>query len=856
MDKDKVYPFTEIENRWQQFWEKEATFSAPTQSDKPKYYLLDMFPYPSGAGLHAGHVENFVGSDVLGRYKLARGYNVLHPMGWDAFGLPAEQYAVKTGTHPAETTRTNIENFRRQLNSIGLAIDWSREVNTTDPNYFRWTQWIFQKLFQHNLAYVDERPVNWCPALGTVLANEEVIDGKSEVGDHPVERRNLRQWVLRITAYADRLLDGLEDLDWPDSTKAMQRNWIGRSTGGNVTFDLEEGDSITVYTTRPDTLFGATYMVLAPEHPLVTKLTKQDQEEAVQDYIKAAAAKSDLMRTELAKEKTGVFTGSYAINPVNSERIPVWIADYVLMSYGTGAIMAVPAHDERDHEFATTFDLPIIEVIQPPEGTDVPEGTAFTGVGTMINSGEFTGLGSIEGKEKIIAQLAGSGKGEAAVNYKLRDWLFSRQRYWGEPFPIVWVDAATWESVKDRETAVTRLLPEEPVTYSENGEPYFALPLPDSALPLELPQTDNYQPSGTGESPLANNTDWVNIWFNLETGEGRPQSGDKPEGDEWVSARRETNTMPQWAGSCWYYLRYLDPSNAEAILSEEACDYWGVPDFYMGGAEHAVLHLLYARFWHLFLLDLGVVKEPEPFKKLFHQGIILGEDGEKMSKSRGNVANPDDYIESHGADSLRAYLMFMGPLEDKKPWNAQGIEGVHRFLRKVWREFIGSPEKISAEAKDSPAFLRVLHETIKKVTNDYENIRYNTALSQMMIFMNQLGKEEQVSVEAARDFIRLLAPLAPHLAEEAWSKLGGSGSVARAGWPEYDESLLKTEEVSIGLLVNGKARGETMIHKTATQEAAMEAAMANAKVAAHIEGKQIVKVIYVPGKILNVVVRG
>ncbi|MEX0332554.1 MAG: leucine--tRNA ligase [Puniceicoccaceae bacterium] len=856
MDKDKVYPFTEIENRWQQFWEKEATFSAPTQSDKPKYYLLDMFPYPSGAGLHTGHVENFVGSDVLGRYKLARGFNMLHPMGWDAFGLPAEQYAVKTGTHPAITTRENIKTFRRQLSALGLALDWSREINTTDPNYFRWTQWIFQKLFQHNLAYVDERPVNWCPALGTVLANEEVIDGKSEVGGHPVERRNLRQWVLRITAYADRLLDGLEDLDWPDSTKAMQRNWIGRSTGGNVTFDLEEGDSITVYTTRPDTLFGATYMVLAPEHPLVAKLTKPEQEAAVSDYIKAAASKSDLMRTELAKEKTGVFTGSYAINPVNSERIPVWIADYVLMSYGTGAIMAVPAHDERDHEFATTFDLPIIEVIQPPEGTEVPEGTAFTGVGTMINSGEFTGLGSVEGKEKIIAQLAESGKGEAAVNYKLRDWLFSRQRYWGEPFPVVWVDAATWESVKDRETAVTRLLPEEPVTYSEKGEPYFALPLPDSALPLELPQTDNYQPSGTGESPLANNSEWVNIWFNLETGEGRPQSGDKPEGDAWVAARRETNTMPQWAGSCWYYLRYLDPSNTEAILSEEACDYWGVPDFYLGGAEHAVLHLLYARFWHLFLLDLGVVKEPEPFKKLFHQGIILGEDGEKMSKSRGNVANPDDYIESHGADSLRAYLMFMGPLEDKKPWNAQGIEGVHRFLRKVWREFVGSPEKISADAKDSPALLRVLHETIKKVTNDYENIRYNTALSQMMIFMNQLAKEEQVSVDTARDFIRLLAPLAPHLAEEAWSKLGGTGSVVNAGWPEYDESLLKTDEVSIGLLVNGKARGETMIHKTATQDAAMEAAMANAKVAAHIEGKQIVKVIYVPGKILNVVVRG
>ncbi len=859
--KEKVYPFTEIEKRWQQFWDREGTFNAPTDSQLPKYYLLDMFPYPSGAGLHAGHVENFVGSDVLGRYKMARGFNVLHPMGWDAFGLPAEQYAVKTGTHPSITTRTNIDNFRRQIKDLGLAIDWTREVNTTDPNYFKWTQWIFLKLFQKDLAYVDERPVNWCPALGTVLANEEVIDGKSEVGGHPVERRNLRQWVLRITAYADRLLEGLDSVDWPDSTKAMQRNWIGRSTGANVTFTMEEsGDPIIVYTTRPDTLFGATYMVLAPEHPLVASITKPEQKPAIDKYVAAAASKSDLLRTELAKEKTGVFTGSYAINPINGEKVPIWIADYVLMSYGTGAIMAVPAHDERDHEFATTFNLPIIDVIAPPEGTEVPEGTAFSGTGTMINSGEFTGMESTAAKEKIIARLSAENKGQAAVNYKLRDWLFSRQRYWGEPFPIVWIEAESYDSVKASGSAAAKLLPSEPVIYTEDGKSYCAVPLPESALPLELPEIDNYQPAGTGESPLANNSDWVNIWFNLETGQGRPQSGPRPEGEPWVAARRETNTMPQWAGSCWYYLRYLDPENPDALISSAASDYWGVPDFYVGGAEHAVLHLLYARFWHQFLADLGVVKEPEPFRKLFHQGIILGEDGEKMSKSRGNVANPDDYISSHGADSLRAYLMFMGPLEDKKPWNPQGIEGVHRFLRKVWREFVGNqgelPEKIASSEPEAPETTRLLHETIKKVTGDYDNIRYNTALSAMMIFMNHLSKAKSLSTESAKAFSQLLAPLAPHLAEEAWSKLGGTGSVARAPWPTWDESLLKTDEVKIGLLVNGKARGEATISKTATQDTALEAARGNEKVAAHLDGKEIVKVIYVPGKILNVVVRG
>jgi leucyl-tRNA synthetase len=857
----KEYPFTEIEKRWQQFWQKEGIFIAPNQSDKPKYYLLDMFPYPSGAGLHAGHVENFAGSDVLGRYKMARGFNVLHPMGWDAFGLPAEQYAVKTGTHPARTTRANIDNFRRQIESIGLAIDWSREINTTDPDYFRWTQWIFLKLFQRRLAYVDERPVNWCPALGTVLANEEVIDGKSEVGSHPVERRNLRQWVLRITAYADRLLDGLEGLDWPESTKSMQRNWIGRSTGANVVFETETGaDRITVFTTRPDTLYGATYMVLAPEHPLVEKVTTPDQKPAMDQYVAAAAAKSDLARTDLAKEKSGVFTGAYAMNPVNGLRIPIWVADYVLMGYGTGAIMAVPAHDERDHEFATRFGLPIVEVIEPPADEEIPEGSAYTGAGTMINSGEYTGLPSEEGKRRIVEALETEGKGDASVNYKLRDWLFSRQRYWGEPFPIVWIEEADWSRVQETRSPVTDLLPDEPVTYEEEGRRWYALPLPESALPLELPETESYQPAGTGESPLANNPDWVHVWYDLETGATHPQSEPRPDSGKWVPARRETNTMPQWAGSCWYYLRYLDPRNPEAILSPEIRDYWGVPDFYMGGAEHAVLHLLYARFWHMFLEDIGVVDTPEPFTRLFHQGIIVGEDGEKMSKSRGNVVNPDDFIRSHGADSLRAYLMFMGPLEDMKPWNSQGIEGVHRFLRKVWREMAGSgeglPPKIASGKPEERETTRLLHETIRKVTEDYENIRFNTALSQLMIFMNHLGKVESLSLESAQAFVRLLAPLAPHLAEEAWARLGGKGSVALAGWPEYDPSLLVTDEVKIGLLVNGKPRGEAIVSKSATEEAVLKIARAHEKVGGYLEGKTFAKVIYVPGKILNVVVRG
>lgn len=854
------YNFAEIEKHWQKFWEQNETFKAPNQSDKPKYYLLDMFPYPSGAGLHAGHVENFAGSDVLGRFMMARGYNVLHPMGWDAFGLPAEQYAVKTGTHPAVTTRQNIQNFRRQIKSIGLGIDWSREINTTDPHYFRWTQWIFLQLFKHGLAYVDERPVNWCPTLGTVLANEEIVEGKSEVGGHPVERRNLRQWVLRITAYADKLLDGLENLDWPESTKAMQRNWIGRSTGAEVIFDIENiGEQLPVFTTRPDTLYGATYMVLAPEHPLVKQLTTEDYKDTVGQYITRAAGKSDLDRTELSREKTGVFTGSYAINPVNKARIPIWIADYVLMSYGTGAIMAVPAHDERDYEFAKVFDLPIIPVVTPdkdlpPEDVELP----FIDKGFMVNSQEFDGLPTDEGKNRVIDKLQNKKRGKASINYRLRDWLFSRQRYWGEPFPVVWVEPEAYEAIRAHTSPVSENLPENPVTYDEGGKSYYAVPIPESALPLELPETDNFQPSGSGESPLAKVPEWLNVVINAQTGEVRSRNnGVNPDGETWFEGFRETNTMPQWAGSCWYYLRYLDPHNTEKILADNIRDYWGVPDFYMGGAEHAVLHLLYARFWHKFLADIGVLNEPEPFTRLYHQGIILGEDGEKMSKSRGNVVNPDEYMDSHGADSLRCYLMFMGPLEDKKPWKSQGIEGTYRFLRKVWREFMGEDgkpsEKLTQENEDSKETDRIFHETVKKVTADYEAIRFNTAISQMMIFMNHASREPRLHIQKAKQFSQLLAPLAPHLAEELWERLGESPSVVHAPWPDWDESVLVVEEVKIGFLVNGKPRSEAMVGKEATQEDVLKIAKRDSRVASHLDGKTIRKVVFVPGKILNIV---
>jgi len=850
----KEYDFRQIEPHWQTFWQEKRAFRAENGSAKPKFYVLDMFPYPSGAGLHIGHPEGYTATDILARYQRARGFNVLHPIGWDAFGLPAEQHAVKTGTHPAANTQNNIVNFRRQIKALGFSYDWEREVDTTDPKYFRWTQWIFLQLFRKGLAYVDERPVWWCPDLRTVLANEEVIDGKSEVGGFPVERRNLRQWVLRITAYAEPLLEGLKDLDWPESTKRMQEAWIGRSEGAEVRFKLadEKLGELNIFTTRPDTLFGCTYMVLAPEHPLVPALTTAAQREAVEAYRRRTAAKSDVERmSDSSKEKSGVFTGSYAINPVNGARVPVWIADYVLMGYGTGAIMAVPAHDERDYEFARQYDLPIPRVIAAADGSDT---LPFVGDGTVINSPGYDGLPWPEAKKKITADLAAKGIGRATINYKLRDWLFSRQRYWGEPFPIVWVSEADYRKA----SALRPDLPATPVTFAENGATQYALPLPEQALPLTLPDVQSYLPSGTGESPLANVTEWLEVWFDCTTGASVPATQPRPAGDTWVRARRETNTMPQWAGSCWYYLRYLDPQNPKALAGREALQYWGVPDLYVGGAEHAVLHLLYARFWHMVLFDLGIVPQKEPFRRLFHQGIILGEDGVKMSKSRGNVVNPDDIIRDYGTDSLRLYLMFLGPLEAMKPWNPKGIEGVHRFLHKVWRECIGEDgqpnPKIVGDAADSADLLKLLHETIKKAGEDIEALRYNTSISQMMIFINAVQKTPQVSRQTMRTFLQVLAPFAPHIAEELWARLGGVGSVGQQPWPQYDAARLQNTMVKIVFQVNGKHRGDQLVPADTTQEAAFEFARNHERVAPHLVGKSVQRMIFVPKKILNIVV--
>ena len=853
---EQEYDFSSIERKWQEFWEREKTFRAEDGSDKPKYYALDMFPYPSGAGLHIGHPEGYVASDILARYRKARGFNVLHPMGWDAFGLPAEQYAIKTGTHPSETTQANVDNFRRQIKSIGFAIDWDREINTTDPGYYKWTQWIFLKLFQRGLAYVDEKPVWWCPQLKAVLANEEVVDGKSEVGNHPVERRNLRQVVLRITAYAEKLLAGLDDLDWPDSTKRQQKAWIGRSEGAEVKFAIDgSNEKLEVYTTRPDTLFGATYMVVAPEHPLLDKLVVEQKEQEVKAYVEAAAKKSDLDRTDLAKDKSGVFTGSFCINPVNGEKIPVWVADYVLISYGTGAIMAVPGHDERDFEFAEKFDIPIHRVIARADGDEEKSRLPYSGPGIMVNSGEYDGMDADACKAKIISDLEAKNAGKGAVNYKLRDWIFSRQRYWGEPIPLVWVSLEDFEKAKVTDGAVKNLLPSSPVTTQRDGETLYALPLPASELPLRLPEVENYQPSGTGESPLATISEWLDVWFDLSTGQTIPRSQDRPDDVNWVSATRETNTMPQWAGSCWYHLRYLDPSNSEHPVAPEKEAYWGGPDFYIGGAEHAVLHLLYARFWHRFLHDEGVLSHPEPYKKLFHQGLILGEDGNKMSKSVGNVVNPDVVIEAYGADSLRLFEMFLGPLEAVKPWSEKGIEGVHRFLRKVHRECMSPKKHLPGEETDKDT-LRLLHETIFKVTEAIEDLRFNVAISQMMILSNHMQKAESYSIQSAKALLQLLAPFAPHLAEELWEKLGGSPSIADHPWPKAREELLVADEITIVFQVNGKLRGQAQFPKDAAKDDVIAAAKTDAKVQSFLEGKEIVKEIYVPGKLVNLAVKG
>ena len=839
-EKRKPYPFDQFEPKWQSYWSENKTYGTPSPGEegfdasKPKYYILDMFPYPSGAGLHVGHPEGYTATDIVSRYKRMNGYNVLHPMGWDAFGLPAEQYAIKTGQHPRVTTEANINNFRRQLQELGFAYDWDREVNTTDSKYVRWTQWIFLQLYNSyfcdedqkakpvskleekgwsqeqidevRLAFIHEAPVNWSPSMGTVLANEEVQEWKDK--GETVERRPLRQWMLRITKYAQRLIDELEPLDWPESIKALQRNWIGRSEGAEVTFDVE-GNDITVFTTRPDTLFGATYMVLAPEHPLVSTITSGPQRESVDAYVSACASKSDMERG-LDKEKTGVDTGAFAINPVNGKKIPVWIADYVMMGYGSGAIMAVPAHDTRDFEFAQKFDLPILQVVQPPGDQDWQ---GCTDPGTAINSSFLDGLKTKDAKKKIIHWLVENGKGEKKIQFKLRDWLFSRQRYWGEPFPLLW----------DKETG------------QHSG-------VPESELPLLQPEMEDFKPTGDPRGPLINCTDWINYSDKLQ---------------------RETNTMPQWAGSCWYYLRYCDPDNTDHFISPENEDYWGnedgFVDFYVGGKEHAVLHLLYSRFWHKVLNDLGHLKSKEPFKKYFAPGLIMGEDGQKMSKSLGNVVNPDDVVKNYGADSLRLYEMFMGPLDQDKPWAMKGVEGVHRFLAKVWRVVCSEDSegkwelsgKIVEGQNDDLA--KVTHQTIKRVEEAINSLRFNTAISAMMECTNAYTAAKEVPKDLFLTFLKLLNPFAPHLAEEINSILEEGELLSEQRWPELDESLLVESEIQLIVQVNGKLRARIQVPADVSKEDAEKAALGDENVTAHTDGKTVRKVIVVPGKLVNIV---
>jgi len=855
-ERRKPYPFDQIEPKWQAIWEERQLFHAanPGEKDfdpsKTKFYILDMFPYPSGAGLHVGHPEGYTATDIIARYKRMRGFNVLHPMGWDAFGLPAEQYAIKSGQHPAITTRENVAKFKAQLKRIGFSYDWQREINTTDPHYYKWTQWIFLQIYNSwfnpasnkaepistyrgadpdsvRLAYVADAPVNWCSELGTVLANEEVVDGKSEIGGFPVVRRPMRQWMLRITAYAERLLNELDGLDWPEGIKLLQRNWIGRSEGAEIRFPIpgavdgaavsERGSNIIVFTTRPDTLYGATYMVLAPEHSFVDLIVTEEQWPAVREYRERTARKSDLERTDLAKEKTGVFTGAYAINPVNAERIPIWVADYVLLGYGTGAIMGVPAHDERDLEFARKFDLPIREVVHPLGGE---EPIGFVGEGIAINSPVIDGLPSRQAIRKITDWLEKRGHGKSAINYKLRDWLFSRQRYWGEPLPIVW-EEGKHQALDERD------------------------------LPVIPPALDDYKPTATGEPPLGRAKEWVRY-------------SDK--------ALRETNTMPQWAGSCWYYLRFCDPQNDKRFVGEEAERYWmrgnkpGGVDLYVGGTEHAVLHLLYARFWHKVLFDLGYLSKPEPFQRLVNQGIILGEDNQKMSKSRGNIVNPDDVIAEYGADAFRCYEMFMGPLEQMKPWSMRGVEGVARFLARVWRllmiENQAGEWELSARLKDlepDKAQQKVTHATIKKITNDIESFSFNTAISQMMIFVNAFTNAEIIPLSAMRTFLILLNPFAPHLSSELWEKLNAKfrdeqGDITEQPWPNYDEQLLVEDEIEIVLQVNGKVRDRIRLSIDATDAELKTAVLASPKIQALIAGKTVRNVIVVPKKLVNIVV--
>ena len=799
------YNHLTIEAKWQKHWEEQKTFKVEVDLEKEKVYVLDMFPYPSGTGLHVGHPLGYTATDIYCRFKRLQGFNVLHPMGWDAFGLPAEQYAIKTGTHPRKTTEENVKNFKRQIKMLGFSYDWNREINTTDEKYYKWTQWIFLQLYKKGLAYEAKVPVNWCPELKAVLANEEVIDGRSEIGGYPVIQQPMRQWMLKITDYAESLLDGLDDLDWPESVKDLQRNWIGKSKGANVHFNLPSiNTSITVYTTRPDTLFGATYMVLAPEHPLVEKLVSSAQKSAVISYTEAAQKKSDMDRGELSKEKTGVPLGAYAINPVNGEEIPIWVADYVLMSYGTGAIMAVPGHDQRDYEFAKEYDLPIVEVVS---GGDITENAYTDNIdGLLINSSNDDGL-DLNGQkvanaiQSTIEWLKRTDKGEATIQYKLRDWLFSRQRYWGEPIPVV---------------------------HKPDGS---IIAVNESDLPLTLPQVEKYEPAGTGESPLANIDDWVNI----------------------PAGKRETNTMPQWAGSCWYYLRFVDPLNEAQSWSKEAESYWMPVDLYVGGVEHAVLHLLYSRFWHHVLHDLGLVSTREPFQKLFNQGMIQGEDGQKMSKSRGNVVNPDDVVQEYGADSFRLYEMFMGPLDKSKPWSTSGLQGCYRFIQKVWKLFTVDPSRIEENCANEET-IKLLHQTIKKVTEDLSDLRFNTSVSQLMIFVNHLTKLEKLDKSVLHQFLLILNPFAPHLSEELNEMLGFE-PLSNTAWPEYDSNLIIEEKITIAVQFNGKTRGNISIASDINESMVKTIVQNDENLNKYLNNKEIVKTIYIKGRIVNFVIR-
>ncbi len=805
-----AYDHKTIEKKWQKFWKKNETFKADLNKDQKKYYALDMFPYPSGQGLHVGHPEGYTATDVMSRMKRMQGFNVLHPMGWDAFGLPAEQYALKTGHNPKDFTNKNIDHFRDQIQSLGFSYDWNREVNTTDPKFYKWTQWIFEQLYKKGLAYESEIMVNWAPDFmgGTVVANEEVEDGKTKRGGYPVYRKPMRQWVLKITAYADRLIDDLDLVDWPESVKEMQRNWIGRSEGASVFFPVvgDEDTKIEVFTTRADTLFGASYVVLAPEQELVDQLTTPEHKAEVEKYKEEVSRRSDLERTDLNKDKTGVFTGSYVINPVNGEKLPIWISDYVLASYGTGAVMAVPSGDQRDYDFATKFDLPIKPVI---EGTDVSEG-AFDGDGKHINSGFLDGLNIADAKQKMIDWLEEHDAGHKKVNYRLRDWIFSRQRYWGEPIPVIHWDDGT-----------TSLVPED-------------------ELPLELPKTDNIEPSGTGESPLANVEDWVNVYDE----NGR-------------HGLRETNTMPQWAGSSWYWLRYTDPHNDKEFASKEALDYWSPVDLYVGGAEHAVLHLLYARFWHKVLYDLGLVPTKEPFMKLVNQGMILGSNHEKMSKSKGNVVNPDDIVDQYGVDTLRLYEMFMGPLEESVPWDEKGLHGANKWVQRVWRLLMDDNNHLRDRVStfNDGKLTKVYNQTVKKVTEDYERMHFNTAISQLMVFVNEAYKVDDLPVEYMKGFVKMIAPIMPHMAEELWSQFGESDTITYQPWPTYDPKALVEDEVEMIVQVNGKVRAKIKMAKDTDRDEAQQLALANEHVKKFTDGKDIKKVIVVPNKIVNIVAK-